>query len=53
MFSGARPLLVRSQFATFKGPPHINNQNKRCSSHLYEPFGTYAKSHNSFVTVVG
>ena len=35
-------------------PPHINNQHKRCSSHMYdEPFGTYAKSHNSFITVVG
>ena len=30
-----------------KGPLYINNQNKRCSFHLYEPFGTYAKSHNS------
>ena len=36
-----------------KGPLHIINQNKRCSSHLFEPFGTYAKCHNSFITVVG
>ena len=24
-------------YMELKGPPHINNQNKRCSSHLYEP----------------
>ena len=44
--------LRYKHFRALKGPPHMNNQNKRCSSHLYEPFGTYTKSHNSFVTVV-
>ena len=44
--------IVYSYDGSVKGPLHKNNQNKRCSSHLYEPFGTYAKSHNSFITVV-
>ena len=42
-------------YVTLPLKPHsiLIYPNKSCSSHLYYAFGTYAKSHNSFMTVVG